>query len=107
MFPTVSGDRYCLRTNSFAKQVARAVKDAGIDRPVTKFHDLRRTFGSLCLEAGVPLVVVSEWLGHRDVETTRRVYARISGRFSAERMAKVGELWLLSLEGGCPVSEWA
>ena len=90
MFPTISGDRYALRTNSFAKQVRRAVQDAGIERPVTKFHDLRRTFGSLCLEAGVPLEVVSEWLGHRDVKTTRQVYARISGRFSAEQMAKVG-----------------
>ena len=43
----------------------------------------------------VPLVVFSEWLGHRDVKRTRQVYARISGRFSADQMAKVGELWAL------------
>ena len=29
--------------------------------------------------------------GHQSVETTRKVYARISGRFSSEQMAKVGE----------------
>jgi len=45
VFPTVSGDRYCLNTMSFAHSTAETVKRAGITRPVTKFHDLRRTFG--------------------------------------------------------------
>ena len=93
MFPTISGDRYSLDTRSFAKNTGDTVKRAGIGRPVTKFHDLRRTFGSLCLEARVPLVVVAEWLGHRSVETTRKVYARISGLFSSEEMQRVGDYW--------------
>ena len=93
VFPNTNGGRYSLDTRSFAKATAEAVKRAGITRPVTKFHDLRRTFGSLCLEARVPLEVVAEWLGHRSVETTRQVYARISGLFSSEQMGRVGEYW--------------
>jgi integrase len=34
------------------------------------FHDLRRESGSRLLEAGVPLHVVRDWLGHENITTT-------------------------------------
>lgn len=40
-------------------------------------HDLRRTAGSLMLQAGVPLELVSRVLGHRDTAVTGRVYAHL------------------------------
>lgn len=39
-----------------------------------KLHELRHTAGSLWLEAGVPLMRVSRWLGHSDTRITERVY---------------------------------
>lgn len=41
-------------------------------------HDLRRTAGSLMLQAGVPLELVSAVLGHRSTEITRAVYAHLA-----------------------------
>lgn len=42
-----------------------------------KFHGLRHTAGSLWLEAGVPLMRVSRWLGHSTVRTTEKVYIHL------------------------------
>lgn len=41
-------------------------------------HDLRRTAGSLMLQSGVPLELVSAVLGHRSTEITRAVYAHLA-----------------------------
>lgn len=41
-------------------------------------HDLRRTAGSLMLQAGVSLELVSAVLGHRSTAITRAVYAHLS-----------------------------
>lgn len=39
------------------------------------FHRLRHTFASELLAAGVPIELVSMWLGHSSSDITRRVYA--------------------------------
>lgn len=54
------------------KRFAGALVDAGV-RPV-RFHDLRHTFGTHCAAAGVPMRLLQEWMGHRDVKTTQ-IYA--------------------------------
>ena len=43
-------------------------------RPLTRFHDLRHTFGTQCAAAGVPMRTLQEWMGHRDFATTM-IYA--------------------------------
>lgn len=40
-------------------------------------HDLRRTAGSLLVQAGVPMEVVARMLGHSSIATTSRVYAHL------------------------------
>jgi integrase len=42
------------------------------------FHDLRHTFATLALHAGVPLWKVSKLLGHRDITITLRVYGHLT-----------------------------
>ena len=42
------------------------------------FHDLRHTFATLALHAGVPLWKVSKLLGHRDISITLRVYGHLT-----------------------------
>lgn len=41
-------------------------------------HDLRRTAGSLMLQAGVPIELVSAVLGHSSITITRQVYAHLA-----------------------------
>jgi integrase len=50
-------------------------KRAEIAKPIT-FHSARHTFATLALSNGVPLKVVSDWLGHSSVVQTE-VYARL------------------------------
>mgnify|MGYP001608248145 CR=1 FL=1 len=42
-----------------------------------RFHDLRHSFASLALEAGVPLVVVQQMLGHASITMTANVYSHV------------------------------
>lgn len=42
-----------------------------------KPHDCRHSYGSLLLDKGVPLPIVSKLLGHADVQTTARIYAGV------------------------------
>jgi len=39
-------------------------------RSLTRFHDLRHTFGTRMAAAGTPLRTLQEWMGHRDFKTT-------------------------------------
>lgn len=48
-----------------------------VDVPTIRLHDLRHTHATLLLEAGVPIKVVSERLGHASVSMTLDVYAHV------------------------------
>lgn len=77
---------YVLRSeNSKGKWVYRfecdvlfgnVMKAAGV--PKIRFHDMRHTFATLMLEAGVPLFKVSQWLGHGDIRITQVTYAHLA-----------------------------
>lgn len=49
-----------------------ACKKAGVRR--IRLHDARHTCGTLMHLQGVPLAVISAWLGHASVDVTARVY---------------------------------
>lgn len=68
--------------------IARAITAAGLP-PIT-VKDLRATAATVLLDQGVPLPRVSELLGHADVATTARFYARVI-RLTADRVADVAE----------------
>ena len=42
-----------------------------------RFHDLRHTFASILLGKDVPLINVSNFLGHSDISTTANIYAHL------------------------------
>jgi integrase len=46
----------------FIKRFERLIREQGI---VCSYHDLRRTFASLKVSAGVSLFKVASWCGHR------------------------------------------
>ena len=63
-------------------------------------HDLRHGLGSFLLAEGVPLVDVSDQLGHSDPGVTARVYAHVSDRSASmqKRREAAGRI-------GTPVEE--
>lgn len=50
----------------------RLVRQMGL--PVIRFHDLRHTFATLSLKAGIPTEVVSRIIGHKNPGITQAFY---------------------------------
>jgi len=72
------------------REYAKLVKQAGVRR--IKFHGLRHTSGTLALQAGVPVKVVQERLGHKKIEITLGIYAHALPSMQQEAAAKLGAL---------------
>lgn len=51
--------------------------------------DLRHTFGTRCLEAGVSMKTVQKWLGHSNYETTANIYSHITTKFERQEVEKL------------------
>lgn len=58
-------------TKRFRALLARA------ECPPIRFHDLRHTFAALALLQGVHPKIVSEMLGHGDIEITLKIYSHV------------------------------
>lgn len=59
-----------------------AVRSAPV--PGVRLHDLRHTHATLLLQAGVPVKVVSERLGHAQISLTLDIYAHVLPAMDAE-----------------------
>ncbi len=75
-----------LATDAFARLARRA----GL--PPIRLHDLRHTAASLALQAGVPMKVVSEQLGHSSLAITADTYTSVLpavARAAAEAVSRI------------------
>lgn len=61
--------------NWMIRQFARSARAAGL--PPIRFHDLRHTYATLALQAGVPIKVVSTRLGHANIGITLNTYSHV------------------------------
>lgn len=52
-------------------------------------HSLRHTFATHCIESGVKPVVLSAWLGHKDISITLNRYTHISNEYKQKESEKV------------------
>jgi integrase len=79
-----------LHPERFSREFDRRVLRWSLPR--VRLHDLRHTWATLALEAGVPAKVVSERLGHANISITLDVYSHVNeamGAGAAERVASV------------------
>ncbi|MGQ4813096.1 tyrosine-type recombinase/integrase [Agrobacterium vitis] len=61
---------------SLKRGIATAAREAGV--PDVSAHVFRHTASVWMAEAGVPMEEISQYLGHSNVDVTRKVYARYS-----------------------------
>jgi integrase len=61
---------------SLTTEFNKAIKAADVTK--IRFHDLRHTHATICLEAGMSLKEVQERLGHSSIKTTGDVYAHVT-----------------------------
>jgi integrase len=62
--------------NTFGTAFMRALRDAKL--PHLRLHDLRHSFASMAIEAGVDLKTISHALGHSAISTTADIYAHVT-----------------------------
>lgn len=72
----------------FLRVAGRVKKKYGvlIDNDV---HGFRRTFGSILLQQGAPIAVISNLLGHESINTTERLYASLREQDLQEAVTKM------------------
>jgi integrase len=80
-----------LQSNAIGQgEFKRLIAQAGI-KPI-KFHGLRHTCATLLLQAGVPVHVVQERLGHKRIEVTLGIYAHVLPVMQQDAASKLAAL---------------
>ena len=89
LFPG-QGDGMPITPEGVQKAFRKALRAAGIRK--IRPHDLRHTYATLAIQAGVPLLTVSRQLGHASISTTVDLYAHAvpgSNRAAAEALEAI------------------
>lgn len=87
-----NGDGEPVHPHAVYEAFRRIVHNAGV--PTIRFHDLRHTHGSLLIQDGIHVKVVSERLGHANIAFTMQTYQHLlpgmqaDAATSTERLAK-------------------
>jgi len=81
--------------NQIRKHFAMLLEKAGLEH--YKFHALRHTFASRCMEAGFDIKSLSDILGHTDAKMTLRIYTHSLEDQKRKNMEK-----LMAIYGGPP-----
>ena len=74
----------------FHKEMEKACAASGVEK--IRLHDLRHSHASLLIEMGAPILLVSERLGHEDVETTLRTYGHLYPNKHEDTIKKLDDL---------------
>jgi integrase len=81
-----------IHPDSLSQSFERAIKRARVPR--IRLHDLRHTHATLAMQAGVPIKVISERLGHESPSFTMKQYAHVLPTMQAEAASLIAEVVL-------------
>lgn len=85
------GDRlFPFGKNYFHRQMQKGCDACGMEK--IRLHDLRHSHAALLIRLGTPILLVSERLGHEDVQTTLRTYGHLYPSATDEAVKKLDEL---------------
>lgn len=76
----------------FTRWMSKGCAASGVEH--IRLHDLRHSHASLLINLGYPILLVSERLGHEDVQTTLQTYGHLYTKTSDEAMKKLDDLML-------------
>lgn len=74
IFPSEAGTPIC-PDNIGPRYMEPALEQAGLRK--FRFHDLRHTFGSLLIQAGISPAYVQKQMGHHSIQVTIDVYGHL------------------------------
>jgi len=78
---------------AFSKSFDRKLRQAAFaDLPVIRLHDLRHTWATLALQAGVHPKVVQERLGHSHISITLQTYSHVMPSMQTDAADRVAAL---------------
>jgi integrase len=97
VFPATQGG-YITLSNWRRRVWYPALERAALER--RPLYQMRHTFATLALAAGMPIDFVSRQLGHTDIRTTLRFYARYIPALEERHLALLNEGW----RGMTPIS---
>ena len=80
-----------LHPDRFSRAFTQAARRAGV--PKIRLHDLRHTWATLALQAGVHPKVVSERLGHATTSITLDIYSHVQPELDAQAATTVARLF--------------
>lgn len=90
VFPATEGGHISL--SNWRRRVWHpALERAGVER--RPLYQMRHTFATLALAAGMPIDFVSRQMGHTDIRTTLRFYARYIPALEERHLAMLNEGW--------------
>lgn len=65
-----------IKPTTLQRKCDRNCKQAEVKDNI-RIHDFRHSFASLCINNGVPIEILSEYLGHENIATTLETYAHL------------------------------
>ena len=80
-------DGYYIDPATFRDHYQQKLNESGVKHHT--FHALRHTFATRALEAGIPVKVVSQLLGHASVQITMDTYMHVLPELQSEAMDKI------------------
>ena len=84
-------DGSALHPSRFTRRFVTACERAGV--PKIRLHDLRHTWATLALQAGIHPKVVSERLGHATTSITLDIYSHVQPELDSHAATAVAELF--------------
>ena len=80
----------CTKEGVRSKSFKGAVGNAKLTD--VRFHDLRRTFGTICAMKNVPPKTLQKWMGHKSIETTMKYYVISPDDFEQEAIKRLDSI---------------